>query len=231
MAISVEPSNSYDPSGIQTSGTFTLDCGSGSDRCAYAAFAIDSNIDIDPTPTVDVGGTSMAQVATTFTASTGRSMKVMRCVAPSTGSQTVTWSCPDGNQVLVIVAVALSGVDQTTPEAAVGTAVSQNSGASIQCSVNADADDYVLGFLAVNNILSSNVTDDGSQTRHAYDPTTGSTNVNAIISGKAGAGGSTTVGWSYATQAASAIAIAVNAAASGSSIPVLAGHYSRMRNR
>lgn len=181
----------------------------GASRVLYAIVSEDAVVDQNFTCTFN---TSESMTQLSETTGTGQYLAVFRLISPTATSADI--ACAGASGADSIAAIALSGVDQVTPNDAIAAATETASGDPISSPVvSSESGDLVVGGHAVNNKAVANTTPTGtSQVQHEEFDVAGGGQFTTDISTTPGAA-SVTQSWDFNTAArASAYAFNVNAA-------------------
>ena len=181
---------------VASATNVAFNVGTGSDRVLYVwTYWDNSNV-----TAATFNSVSMTQIGTS---GNGR---LWRLIAPGSGSLNLRFTVSDGGTTQ-FVAIALSGVDQTTPNgtltSASGTSTSSNSG-----SVTVPTDGLALGFLRtgyLNNATAPAIASPSTLRGGHYSGSTG----HGVAGGSRTTTG--TVGWTHDNAAWAGIGVPVNA--------------------
>lgn len=187
----------------------------GTDLCLFTAAIVDASTDENPTQTWDGG--AMTAVGEVIGSSTSQPDAVFKQVNPNLGTLNLrtTWDVDGGGNILGVVAVCLSGVNQTTPNDA-ATAVDAGGVTSISSDISSETGDLVIDFVGVNG--DPTITAGAGQTERANflvqqdgQPASGGTKVGCSTE----PGGATvTMSWSWSASSSrtSRVVFNINAA-------------------
>ena|SRR3990167_984727 len=215
MAIAVD-ATSQGEIASGTSLTVAHTC-TGSNRALYVA--VTAFFSPPPTVTATYAGVAMTQKASTlFGSGDAERITLLELVAPATGANNIVVTA-SGTAEIVLAALSLTGVDQTTPSG-VGTTVATDGVTSTSLVKVSETDDLVLDAVAWYN---QTITVGAGQTQQVLN-NNGASMDSIAISTEPGAA-SVTMSWSWAaSENPGQCAININqAAADGASITPTAG--------
>lgn len=229
MAIAVVNAVSGDQNSVILTQTLAVDCTGGNCLLVFTGWRRNDAQDLS---SVTYNGVAMTSVYTDNTGTTlfGGGFSCHRLVAPSSGSHDVVATyTPNALNSAAILAVVLSGVDQTTPISASSTAADSSGASVVTTDVTSAAGKLVVGCGVFRGGTDTTPTIGAGQTNIDTDPGfgAGGDEIALACSYEAGAG-TVTFSYSYApgaTNNAAIGAVSLNAAAGGSFIAAISAGY------
>lgn len=229
MAIAIQISVDAGATDGSTDLTQTIVVSAGSDLVMFAATGVDIDAtDRNPVVSSSIDG-AFTLIAEVVGVASSQNIGVFYKVNPSVGTHTMTHGTDNASSsdMIVGMAIVLTGVNQATPFDA-GTVQSQGgSRTSLSLTTTTETGDLVLDFGLING--NATVTVGAAQTAAGDSPTPanigGSGGTNYVFSTQAGAdGGAMTHTWT-GSQRTAHVTFNINASASQSVVPVLISQY------
>lgn len=231
MAAAVVRAVSGNQNSVILTQTLAVDCTGGNCLLVFTGWRRNNSQDLS---TVTYNGVSMTSVYNDTATLTGGGFSCHRLVAPASGSNNVvaTYTPNDLNSA-AILAVVLSGVDQTTPISASGVAAHSGGASTVTVDIASAAGKLVIGCGVFRGGTDTTPTIGAGQTNidteAGFDA--GSDEIALACSSEPGAG---TVTFSYtytptATYDAAIGAVSLNAATASGIAPRAQAHNRRRR--
>ena len=194
--------------------SFNHTIGAGANLVLYVAAIIDASGDQNPTASSDLDGAFTSSVGEVIASAGNQALAVWRKVNPTVGTHSITIDA-DNNAATAGIALTLSDVDQTTPDADAGTNGGQGTSRSVTVA-NAAAGNLVVDFVAMNMIITSVAA--GANQTEQVNTNTGDTGTAYGCSTQTGADGGV-MSWSWLSTQRTALVAFRAIAAGGAAAP------------